>query len=488
MSDDFMVDSGACRSSENTERDIHCSPDGYPESFPRGADSFSPPADAENSTVQPPPAPPAPFPGDDVPGDDDTDITPVPAKPQGSTALKAVIITLCVLVLLAAFAMIFVGTDGVSIDFSADFGNRPITGTDENDGGNENEYGDFKDYQDFFDSYYSGSVTGVSGIATAAADPGLSLELTGSASNAELSLTDIYKKCAPAVVGIKAGIESTAEYWGTGIIFREDGYIVTNFHIIDGANFASVVLSDETEYEAKLVGYDDDSDIAILKIDASGLAVAEFGDSAELEVGESVVAIGNPLGEQFQGTMTNGIISAIDRSIEHDGHTMTLLQTNAAINEGNSGGPLINMRGQVIGITNMKMISSYSNIEGIGFAIPSRSIKSIVDQLLGQGYVSGRPALGITVGAIPSDAVDEFDIPGGLYISAVEEASDAYAQGVRVGDILTHVNGQEVQTTSDVAAIKDGFSVGDRLTLTIYRDGKSFDVDVALHEKGEIFN
>lgn len=485
MSDDFNVDKGACRSSENTEWDIHCSPDGYPESFPQGADSFSPPADAENSTVQPPPAPPAPFPGDDAPGEEIPNVWRAPEKQRGSAALKAVIITLCVLVVIAALAMAFVGTDGVSIDFNAEFGNRPVIGTDENDGGSEKEY---KTYEDFFNAYYSDSVTGVSGMETAAADPGLSLELAASSGGAELSLTDIYKKCAPSVVGVKAGIESTAEYWGTGIIFREDGYIVTNYHIIDGANLASVVLADETEHEAKLVGYDSDSDIAILKIDASGLVPAEFGDSSELEVGESVVAIGNPLGEQFKGTMTNGIISAIDRSVEHEGHTMTLLQTNAAINEGNSGGPLINMRGQVIGITNMKMISYYSNIEGIGFAIPSRSIKTIVDQLLDRGYVTGRPALGVTVGAMPAGIAEEYDIPSGLYISAVEEGSDAYAKGVRPGDILTHVNGQQVLSSADVAAIKDGFSVGDQLTLTIYRDGESFDVDVALHEKGEIFN
>lgn len=485
MSDGYDVENGECRIPENTEQAFHCSPDETNDTFPRGADSFSPPADADNSTVQPPPAPPAPLPGAENPDDRYSEVWSAPSKKQGSAALKAVILTLCVLVLIAASAMIFMGTDN-DITIDVGIGNfSPDAGADEGDGGNGKEY---ETYEDFFDAYYANSVTGVSGMETVAADTGLTLEIMSASPDGELSFAEIYKKCAPAVVGIKAGVETTEEYWGTGIIFREDGYIVTNYHIIDGANLASVVLSDETEYEAKLVGYDSDSDIAILKIDADGLPVAEFGDSAELEVGESVVAIGNPLGAQFLGTMTNGIISAIDRNVEHDGHTMTLLQTNAAINEGNSGGPLINMYGQVIGITNMKMISYYSNIEGIGFAIPSRNIKTIVDELLERGYVSGRPALGITVGAMPAGIAEEYDIPSGLYISAVEEDSDAYAQGVRAGDILTHVNGQAVSTTAEVSAIKDNFNVGDKLTLTIYRDGETFDVDVALHDKGEIFS
>ena len=485
MSDGHDVEKRDPSIPENTEPSFHCSPDETDDTFPQGADSFSPPADADNSTVQPPPAPPAPLPGSEEPENRYDDVWSGPPKKQGSAALKAVILTLCVLVLIAASAMIFMGTDGGAADGAVIGYFFPNAGTDEDDGGNEKDY---KTYEDFFDAYYANSVTGVSGMETVAADPGLSLEITPASQAGELSLTEIYSKCAPAVVGIKAGVETTDEYWGTGIIFREDGYIVTNYHIIDGTKLASVVLPDETEYDAKLVGYDSDSDIAILKIDAEDLPVAEFGDSSELLVGESVVAIGNPLGAQFRGTMTNGIISAIDRNVEHDGHTMTLLQTNAAINEGNSGGPLINMYGQVIGITNMKMISYYSNIEGIGFAIPSRSIKTIVDQLLEQGYVSGRPALGITVGAMPAGIAEEYDIPNGLYISAVEEDSDAYAQGVRPGDILTHVNGQAVTATADVAAIKDEFKIGDKLTLTIYRDGETFDVDVALHEKGEIFS
>jgi serine protease Do len=173
--------------------------------------------------------------------------------------------------------------------------------------------------------------------------------------------------------------------------------------------------------------------------------------------------------------------------VTYEGHTLTLLQTDAAINEGNSGGPLINMYGQVIGITNMKMVSYSSNIEGIGFAIPSRSIKTIVDQLLTRGYATGRPAIGITVGSMPSGIAEEYDIPNGLYIYGVEEGSDAYVQGIQEGDILVAVDGVEVSTNDEVSAIKDEKEVGDTLTLTIYRDGKTMDIDIRLGEKGEIF-
>ncbi len=485
MSDDYNVENGGPLTSDNAEHSVHCSPDESNVFSNRGADSFSPPADAVHPNVEPPPAPPALLYGGETPEGCYSEVWGgKPEKKQGSAASKAVILTLCVLVLIAASAMVFMGTDngvgtGAGLGY---FSGDPAEDAD--DGTDTSEY---QTYEDFFNAYYADSVTGVSGLETVAAEEGMTLEINSPSPNGVLDLTEIYQKCAPSVVGIKAGVSSVSEYWGTGIIFGEDGYIVTNYHIIDGAQVAAVVTYDETEYEAKLVGYDSDSDLAVLKIDATGLTPAQFGDSSALQVGEAVAAIGNPLGEQFRGTLTDGIISAIDRSVEYEGHTMTLLQTNAAINEGNSGGPLINMYGQVVGITNMKMVSYCSNIEGIGFAIPSQSVKTIVDELLARGYVTGRPALGVTVGAMPAGVAEEYDIPEGLYISGVEEGSDAWAQGVRVGDILTHVNGQEVTTTDEVAAIKDGFQVGDSLTLTIYRDGSTFDVEVMLQEKGELF-
>ena len=271
---------------------------------------------------------------------------------------------------------------------------------------------------------------------------------------------------------------------GSGVIISGDGYIVTNTHVLDGAKAVTVTTSDGTEYTGKLVGADAVSDIAVLKIEAQGLTPAEFGDSSSLQVGDDVVSIGNPLGEQLRWTMTNGIISAINRDMVYNGHSMTLLQTNAAINEGNSGGPLINMYGQVIGITNMKALST--GVEGIGFAIPTASIRPIVNALLADGRVSGRVSIGITVGAVSSAASEYYDLPEGLYISAVAEGSDAEKKGIQSGDMLLAVNGQAVTTTYDVSAVKDGLKVGDTVTLTIYRDGKTFDVDVRLVDTNDL--
>ena len=189
--------------------------------------------------------------------------------------------------------------------------------------------------------------------------------------------------------------------WGTGVILSADGLILTNTHVIEGCDSAKVTLFDDREFEAKLIGADTISDIAVLKIEAAGLPAAEFGESGSLVVGDPVAAIGNPLGETFRSTLTDGIISAIERGISYKGRTMTLLQTNTALNEGNSGGALFNMYGQVVGITNMKMMSSYSSIEGIGFAIPSATVREVVNSIVRFGEVRGRPSIGITVGAIP---------------------------------------------------------------------------------------
>lgn len=305
----------------------------------------------------------------------------------------------------------------------------------------------------------------------------------------QLSLQEIYSKCLPSVVSITAyASDNSGTSWGTGVVLSADGLIITNTHVIDSCNSVTVTLSDGTEYSgAKLIGADSQSDITILKIDAQGLTPAEFGDSAELAVGDSVAAIGNPLGKNFTGTMTNGIVSAINRGVTYNGHVMTLIQTNAAINEGNSGGPLVDMYGHVVGITNMKMMSSYSSIEGIGFAIPTSGIVSVAGDLLAGGEVTGRPSIGITVGAVTQAVADKYGIPNGLYISNVTKGSDAEAKGVQAGDILTAVNGQTVTTTSEVSTIKNACKVGDSLKLTIWRDGSTFDVDVKLVESSKIY-
>ena len=304
----------------------------------------------------------------------------------------------------------------------------------------------------------------------------------------ELSLQELYAACADSIVGITAYPEDQdGYYWGTGVIADEAGLIVTNAHVIEGCASAEVTLYNNESYEALLVGADAVSDLALLKIDCSGLPAASFGDISSLSVGDPVAAIGNPLSEEFRSTLTNGIISAIDRGMNYNGHTMSLLQTNAAINEGNSGGALFNMYGQVVGITNMKMMSYFSSIEGIGFAITSSTVKAVVDQLAENGEVRGRPSIGITVGAIPQEAVENYELPEGLYISAVAENSDAAAQGIREGDILLAIDGQSVSTTEEVAAIRDTKGVGDSLRFTIWRQGETFEVDVRLMDTNDIY-
>ena len=433
-------------------------------SSPGSFDANPPPADAGISTHQPPPR---------AAGFHNTG-----GRNKRTKTSKIVAITICVVVLIfaAAYAL-----GGSRVEPRQDPGSASVPG-----GSGQTPFDDFDNYADYFSSYYSGKVSGKNGIAAAQTGTGVTLELK-SAPRTRLSYQSVYEKCNPSVVGITARINGndTGYYWGTGIIFTEDGYIATNYHVLDGTDSVTVTLYDGQELDARLVGYDAASDLAVLKVPGKNLTPAEFGDSSSLRVGDEVVAIGNPLGEDLRATMTNGIISAISRDIDYDGHTLTLLQTNAAIKEGNSGGPLMNMYGQVIGITNLKMMSSYTSIEGIGFAIPSQFIKQIVDDLIEYGYVPGRPALGVTVGPVPSTAASYYTLPGGLYVSAVNENSDAYAKGIRVGDIITEANGTALTSNSDLISIKDTLSVGDSILLTVYREKETFVVDVVLMDQRE---
>lgn len=414
-----------------------------------------------------------------------SDRTPVKQPRKKHNAMKVTMIVLCVLILIAATAMVFSPRESALPETGSDPGSASGNLPDPQEG--TEGYDDFKE---FFDNYFTDSSIKESNIPRYTGGKAGIMELSSCEGLQRLELGEIYGRCIDSIVGIKAMSGSSAGYyWGTGIVMTPDGYILTNAHVISGTDTASVILNDGSEYEALLVGEDTQSDIAVLKIDAVGLKSASFGISDELQVGDEVAAIGNPLGAELSGTMTNGIVSAINRDILTDGHVMTLIQTNAALNEGNSGGPLFNMYGQVIGITNMKMAADYTavTIEGIGFAIPTSSAKNIVDQLIKDGKVSGRPGIGITVGSIPSDAAQRWDLPYGLYITAVQENSDAYLKGIRPGDVLTAVNGTAVYYTDDVNLIKDGYKVGDSIILTIFRDGETFDAEVLLVDMNEIY-
>ena len=297
-----------------------------------------------------------------------------------------------------------------------------------------------------------------------------------------LSLQDIYSTVIDSVVSISS-MTSSGTSSGTGIIMSSDGYVITNHHVITGALVISVLTNDNQEFEAALVGSDEMSDLAVLKIDARGLQAAEFGDSSKLRVGDSVVAIGDPLGVQLRGTMTNGIISAINRDLTVGDRTMTLIQTNAALNNGNSGGPLINCYGQVIGINTVKMSSYYTataSVEGLGFAIPISVAKPIIDELIENGYVAGRPAIGISGDSLPSYYRTYYRLPDGVYVTSVNEGSDAKAKGIREGDIVTAINGEKICSIDELNTVKNQYAAGDEVTLTIYRSGTYYEVTVTL--------
>lgn len=300
-----------------------------------------------------------------------------------------------------------------------------------------------------------------------------------------LSFQDIYRKAIPSVVSVvirtAAGTGS-----GTGIVMTKDGYIITNQHVVENAAAITVVLQNGDECAASLVGADSVSDLAVLKIDAVGLTEAEFGDSGLTQVGDTVVAIGDPLGLELRGTMTDGIISAINRDIITNGRTMTLLQTNAQLNNGNSGGPLINCYGQVIGVNTMKMGSYSSNtVEGIGFAIPIATAKPIIDELIEKGYVSGRPAIGIQGDSVPAYVRLYYRLPDGVYVAYVYPNSDAAAKGLAEGDVITEIDGIPISTMEQLSVIKNRYTAGDTVKLKVYRNGQYLELEIVLMDQND---
>lgn len=313
--------------------------------------------------------------------------------------------------------------------------------------------------------------------AVSAGFPALAQEEEG------LSLQEIYVKCIPSVASIITKTRSGTAT-GTGVIYSENGYIVTNYHVIEGGESYTVQLTDDRVLSATLVGDDPTSDLAVLQVNAADLTSAVFGNSDALQVGDAVVAIGDPLGVEYRGTMTDGIVSAINRNVSLDGRTMNLIQTNAALNSGNSGGPLINSLGQVIGINTVKIgaFADKAGVEGLGFAIPSTVVKDIVDQIISQGYVSGRPYLGITGENLSIFYQRYYRLPDGMYISAVAEGSNAAAAGITAGDILLSIDDTRIYTQSDLDTLLYSYTAGDEVTIVIYRGGYTMQATITLEE------
>ena len=266
---------------------------------------------------------------------------------------------------------------------------------------------------------------------------------------------------------------------GTGVIFTADGYILTNHHVVAGGKRCSVLLADNRLFEGMYVAGDANNDLAVLKISGTDLPAAELGRSSELSVGDPVYAIGNPLSVELRGTFTDGIVSAVDRDVQVDGRSMTLVQTNAALNSGNSGGPLINCYGQVVGINTIKMNSNFSTVEGLGFAIPTSTLEQIVNELLEYGHVLPEPQLGISVSQIGE--VLEGGLSG-LLVQQVVEDSAADRAGIQVGDYVITADGEPLTSSGDLLRVRSRFEIGDRLDLTIWREGELMDVTLDLLE------
>ena len=300
-----------------------------------------------------------------------------------------------------------------------------------------------------------------------------------------LSLQEIYVQCIDSVASISCTLQGGSST-GTGVILSADGYIVTNAHVVEDAVTIQVILNDERVLDAVLIGTDKISDLAVLKVDEYDLTPAVLGDSSVLRVGDAVVAIGDPLGISLRGTMTNGIISGINRDITMDGRTMTLIQTTAALNEGNSGGPLINCYGQVIGINTMKIgdYMSSAGVEGLGFAIPSTTVRDIVTQLIDQGYVSGRPDLGLKGQGVSMLHQLYGRLPQGFYITEVDPRSSAAEIGVQPGDVLMSLDGVRITGVEGYETQLYTYAVGDTVTAIIYRDGRQYEVALTVGEAG----
>ena len=314
-------------------------------------------------------------------------------------------------------------------------------------------------------------------------DPELRFFCTAAEGEAQTA-QEVYAAVNPSVVMVAVAIDEEKASIGTGVILTEDGYVVTNAHVIAGGLSAWVALDTGEVLDAELVGFDSNEDLALLKlVDGQGLPAARLGDSDACVVGDQVYAIGNPLGVELRGTLTNGLISAIDRQVTMEGRVMTMLQTTAALNNGNSGGPLINDRGQVIGINTMKMSggkTATATVEGLGFAVPTRRVVAVINDIMATGAFHGIPSLGIYVGQeMQADGTYQ------LVIYDVTEGYGAAEAGLLPGDVILAADGTEVHETWELLDLRGRHIVGESMVLTVQRGDQVFDADVTLYAAEE---
>ena len=351
------------------------------------------------------------------------------------------------------------------------------------DGGDyyiDNDFGSYWDgrfeYRDE-DGYYNDSERGTTTISRAPHTQDVRL-IYNEDHGKTLSVQDIYRKVNPSTVTVLTGMSDGSAMVGTGVSITQDGYLLTNAHVIAGGSKCYAVLDTGESFPARLLGLDEEKDLAVIKVDAADLPAAEFGDSDALSVGDSVYAIGNPLGVELRGTLTDGIVSAINRDVYVDGVTMTLIQTNAALNNGNSGGPLINQYGQVIGINTMKMgSSSTTSVEGLGFAIPISSAAYMVNDLIAYGEIRGEVVIGISV------LIDPVILDSGetaLFVKEVTPDGPGDEAGIQEGDLIVTADGETLAASTDLIRIRRRHLAGDTLTLVIERDGRRFTAEIVL--------